>query len=234
MEITTIKPSLETLEIMRNFSAINPSIYIREGDVLETLSISNEIMGRAKITETFPMDIPIYEFIKFLNQLKLYSEPVIDVDGDNKRLIIRDSDPEKQMALTRWTFSDPSIIHRPKKKMPVPEADITFTLTKEQLETLLKASGILAFGTIMIEKENDDHISMKVIDMDAREGNQYKMIIPATFTGLLKTVELVFKVDTLKIQNRDYSIAISKKMYSHWHNPDVEYFIALDKRSKFV
>ena len=70
--------------------------------------------------------------------------------------------------------------------------------------------------------------------MDAKQGNHYKVVIPAEIDAGLKTIELIFKVDTLKIQNRAYSIAVSKKMYSHWHNEAVEYFIALDKRSKFV
>lgn len=230
--IVTIVPSSETLDIMKNFSVINPSIFIRSGDVIETLSISNEIMGRAQIAETFPVDIPIYEFTKFLNQLKLYSVPVIDVDGDNKCLYIRDDDPEKQAASTRWMFADPSIIHAPKKMMPVPDADIRFDLSQEHLDTIIKAAGILNFETIVVQKVDDDKISLKVVDMDAPNGNHYKLDLPAEINPALKKIDVIFKVDTLKIQSRPYSMAISKKMYSHWHNASVEYFIALDKRSK--
>lgn len=233
-EIVTITPSSETLEIMKNFAVINPSIYIRQGDVLDTLSISNEIMGKAQIAESFPCDIPIYEFTKFLNQLKLYSEPVIDVDASDECLTIRDNDPEKQAASTRWTFSDAGIIHYPKRKMPVPDTDLSFTITQEQLENILKACGILNFTTILCEREDENNLSLKVIDMEARKGNHYKIIVPAEIDAGMKTIEMIFKVETLIMQKRDYSVAISKKLYSHWHNPDVEYFIALDKRSKIA
>lgn len=233
-ENVTVPLSLETLDIMKNFATINPSIYIRGGDVLTTLAISNKIMGKAKVTETFPCDIPIYDLPKFLNQLKLYSEPVMDVNADEKFLTIRDDDPEKQEASTKWTFSDPATIHKPDKMLPVPEPDILFELSQHHLQSILKSSGILGFETLVLKRENDDHISISVVNMDKMNGTQYKITIPATFNGDFKTIEIVFKTELLKIQDRSFSIALSKKMYSHWHSEDVEYFIAIDKRSKFV
>lgn len=234
VSMQTIELSSGTLEIMKNFSTINPSIYIKKGSLIDTLSISNEILGVARVVEDFPDDIPIYDFVKFLNQLKLFSKPVIDVDMDNRYLYIRDANPEKQDATTRWIYSDPATIHRPKKLLKIPEAVVSFELPKIKLENILRAAQILGFENISIKPIDGKTISITVIDWEKQKGNQFKLVVPATIDPSISKFNFVFNINNLKILPNDYSIAISEKMYSHFFNTGVEYFIAIDKKSTLV
>jgi len=232
VEGTTIELCEETLEIMRNFSTINPSIFIRAGDIMDTLSISNQMMGRAQVPEIFPVDVPIYDFVKFLNQLKLYSQPVLVFDGDKPNCVfIKDIDPERNDASTKWVFSDPKTIHKPLKSLGIPKPDIRFDVPKDKLEVLVKAAQIFNFENIRVQRIADDAISITVIDLDDVEGTHYRFTLPAEIDTVMGDFNIVFKIDNLRILPFDYSIAISRKKYSHWFNQGVEYFITLDKRS---
>ena len=52
-----MKLSKGTLDILKNFSNINPSICFKEGQELSTLSIQRNIFSRAVVEEKFPKDL---------------------------------------------------------------------------------------------------------------------------------------------------------------------------------
>ena len=49
----TMKLSKRTLDILKNFSVINPSLYVENGNKLYTISNSMTVIAEAKIEETF-------------------------------------------------------------------------------------------------------------------------------------------------------------------------------------
>ena len=51
--MSTIALSKTTIEILKNFSTINTSIVIKEGNVLRTISNEENILATAKVEETF-------------------------------------------------------------------------------------------------------------------------------------------------------------------------------------
>ena len=46
-----------TLDILRNFSAINQNMLIKEGNTLKTISEARAVVATATIAESFPKDI---------------------------------------------------------------------------------------------------------------------------------------------------------------------------------
>ena len=54
-----MKLSKGTLDILKNFSNINPSITFKEGQELSTLSIQKNILSRAVVEETFPRNLSL-------------------------------------------------------------------------------------------------------------------------------------------------------------------------------
>ena len=69
-----VKLSKRTQNVLKNFANINKSIIIESGSTIRSLSINKNIFGSAKITETFPRDIPIYDLGIFLSLIHI-SEP---------------------------------------------------------------------------------------------------------------------------------------------------------------
>ena len=48
-----MKLTPNTITILKNFSSINPSIYIREGNTIRTIAVSGNIAAVAEIEEEF-------------------------------------------------------------------------------------------------------------------------------------------------------------------------------------
>lgn len=231
--MSTIELSPRTLEILKNYVQINPSLLIRKGNNIETVAISSEIMSISNIAEEFPTDIAIYDLGKFLNQLKLFSKPAITIDEQNRCMSIRDTDPERQDASCRWMFADPSVIRSPKRMLPAPTPDVHFMMPASKLEALIKAANILGFKHIQVSRNDDTSIKITVIDMDMVEGTHYRVVLPATFNEEFTDVVAYWSIENLKVIIQDYSIALSRKLYSHIYAQDIQYFIAIEKQSSF-
>ena len=82
-----MKLSKGTLDILKNFSNINPSINFKEGQELSTLSIQRNILSRAVVEEKFPKDFAIYDLGEFLSGLSLFDNPDFDFQNDNYVII---------------------------------------------------------------------------------------------------------------------------------------------------
>jgi len=60
-----MKLSKHTLNMLKNFSDINMSIEIKEGNILRTVSVQKNILAQAELEDTFPQDFAIYELNRF-------------------------------------------------------------------------------------------------------------------------------------------------------------------------
>ena len=70
----TMKLSEKTLNILKNFSSINQSILVKQGNQLRTISVAKNILAEAEIKEDFPRDFAIYDLNQFLNGLSLHQD----------------------------------------------------------------------------------------------------------------------------------------------------------------
>ena len=61
-----MKFSNETVNILKNFSMINPSIAFKKGNALATMSPQKSIMARAMLDDEFPSNGAIYDLSRFL------------------------------------------------------------------------------------------------------------------------------------------------------------------------
>ena len=62
-----MKISQKTLEILKNFSGINNSIFIKKGSRLAVKSFGNTIVGLTPIEDEFPVDFAVIDMSEFLN-----------------------------------------------------------------------------------------------------------------------------------------------------------------------
>ena len=64
--------SNETIQILKNFAMINPSIGFSPGNTLQTVAPSKTVMAKAKIKEEFPTTGAIYDLRRFLGVVSLF------------------------------------------------------------------------------------------------------------------------------------------------------------------
>ena len=132
-----MKLSKGTLDILKNFSNINPSITFKEGQELSTLSIQRNILSRAVVEEKFPKAFAIYDLGEFLSGLSLFDNPDFDFQNDNY-VIIKD-----RKCQSRYFFADPSTITTPpEQRAEIPSKDVCFIVAWSDLNNLIRAASI--------------------------------------------------------------------------------------------
>lgn len=69
-----MKISQKTMMILENFSTINPALLFQPGNVLRTMSTEGDILARAVVDETFPVECVIGDLSEWLGCFKLVSD----------------------------------------------------------------------------------------------------------------------------------------------------------------
>lgn len=221
-----MKLSAETLNILKNFSSINQSIFVREGNKLRTISVTQTILAEAIVDEEFPRDFAIYDLNQFLNGIGLHDSPELDFTND-RYVIIREG-----KRRVKYFFADSSIIvSPPNKNISLPSEDISFNLEHSQLDKLKKAAAVYQLNDLSIVGEAGV-IKLVVRDKNNDTSNEYSIIVGETSTEFIMN----FKVENLKIIPGSYDVVISEKLLSKFtaSNRSVVYWIAMEPDSKFV
>ena len=144
-----MKLSDNTISLLKNFSTINQSILFKQGNKLRTISVMKNILAEATITEELPQDFGIYDLGQFLNGMGLHQSPELDFTNDNHVVI-----KEGKMR-SKFFFADPNvIITPPEKPIELPSEDVTFELSTDQLDKLLKAASIYQLPDLSVVGEN--------------------------------------------------------------------------------
>jgi len=220
-----MKLSESTLSLLKNFSTINQSILFKQGSRLRTISVMKNILAEATITEEFPKDFGIYDLNQYLNGLGLHNSPELDFEADNYVVI------KEGRSRSKYFFADPSvIITPPEKSIDLPSEDVTFDLSTDQLDKLLKAAAIYQLPDLSVVG-GDGVVKVLVRDKKNDTSNDYSVIVGETES----TFSFNFKVENIKILPGTYSVVVSQKLLSRFtnKNQDLIYYIALEPDSTF-
>ena len=220
-----MKLSDKTLSVLKNFSTINQSILFKQGSKLRTISVMKNILAEATITEELPKDFGIYDLNQFLNGLSLHQSPELDFINDGHVVI-----KEGRMR-SKYFFADPNvIITPPDKAIDLPTEDVSFELSTEQLDKLLKAAAIYQLADLAVEG-GDGVVKLLVRDKKNDTSNSFSVTVGETD----KVFSFNFKVENIKILPGTYDVAVSSKLLSRFtsKNQDLTYYIALEPDSTF-
>ena len=220
-----MKLSDNTLSLLKNFSTINTSILFKKGNKLRTISVMKNILAEATISEELPQDFGIYDLGQFLNGMGLHQSPELDFQNDNHVVI-----KEGKMR-SKYFFADPNvIITPPDKPIELPSEDVTFELSTDQLDKLLKAAAVYQLPDISAVGENG---VVKLVVRDKKNDNSNVFSITVGETE--STFAFNFKVENIKILPGTYEVVVSQKLLSRFSskNHDLTYYIALEPDSTF-
>jgi len=219
-----MKLSNNTTNILKNFSQINQSILIKQGNKLKTISVMKNILAEAEIEEDFEADFAIYDLNQFLSGLSLYDSP--DLEFGDSYLTIRDG-----RRRAKYFFADPSVIvSPPEKEISLPSKDVCFTVATQQLDKLLKAAAIYQVPDLSAVGRNGK-IELVVRDKKNDTSHEFSEEVGETD----QEFSFNFKVENIKIIPGTYDVVISSKLLSEFtnKNTDLKYYIALEPDSTF-
>ena len=220
-----MKLSDKTLSVLKNFSTINQSLLFKQGNKLRTISVMKNILAEANITEELPKDFGIYDLNQFLNGLSLHQSPELDFVNDGHVVI-----KEGRMR-SKYFFADPNVIITPPDKViDLPTEDVSFELSTDQLDKLLKAAAIYQLADLAVEG-GDGVVKLLVRDKKNDTSNSFSVTVGETD----KVFSFNFKVENIKILPGTYDVSVSSKLLSRFtsKNQDLTYFIALEPDSTF-
>ena len=221
---TPMKLSSNTTNILKNFSQINQSILIKQGNKLKTISVMKNILAEAEIEEEFEKDFAIYDLNQFLSGLSLYDSP--DLDFGESYLTIRDG-----RRRAKYFFADPDVIvSPPEKEISLPTRDVCFTVATQQLDKLLKAAAIYQVPDLSAVGRNGK-VELVVRDKKNDTSHEFSEEVGETEDEFMFN----FKVENIKIIPGTYDVVISSKLLAEFtnKNTDLKYYIALEPDSTY-
>ena len=221
-----MKLSDKTINLLKNFSTINQSILFKQGSKLRTISVMKNILAEATVEEEFPKDFGIYDLPQFLNSVVvLYNNAEFDFANENHVVI-----KEGRMR-SKYFFADPSVIVTPPEKtLTLPSEDVTFDVSTEQLDKLLKAASLYQLSDLAVVG-GDGVVKLLVRDKKNDASNDFSIVVGETND----VFSFNFKVENIKILPGNYEVVVSSKLLSRFtsKNQDLIYYIALEPDSTF-
>ena len=218
-----MKLSENTINILKNYAVINPSLLVKPGNVLSTVSPVKSIFAKATVEENFPSQFAIYELSKFLGVISLFNEPELDF-GEKQMTIISGS------KSLNYTYADPSmIVTPPEKDINFPEPDIEFNITQEELQKVVRATGVLQLPDIAVI---GDGSTLKMSSTNSKNPTTDVFNIKVGETA--KTFNMIFKAENIiKLLSANYNVKISSRGLALFTADTIRYYVATEANSSF-
>jgi hypothetical protein len=223
-----MKLSEKTVDVLKNFSAINPSIIVKEGSVLATISNAKTIIARAKVPDNFNSRFSLHNLTQLIGQLSSIENAVIAFN--DKFLRIQGDSPSEYAEIV---YADEASIRVPPERyangeFKLPSIDATCSFTANQFKKIQQELGLLTLPEVAFVGDGSK-IYMRAIDSKNVTSNKYSIEVGTT----TKTFCSIFKAENLKIVSGDYKVDISSKGISHFIGADIEYWIAVETNSTY-
>lgn len=222
-----MKLSIDTLAILKNFSAINSGILFREGNMISTISPQKNILADALIQETFTNTFAIYDLNNFLSVLTLFKEGA-ELEFDDKNVYIKGLGGRSKI---KYRFADASmIVAAPEKRPNLSDIDVQFKLTEEDFQWILKTANVLSSPHIAIECDGED-VSITAFDSNDDSAHSNSLLLSGV-TGS-HPYKLIFKTENLKMMPGTYNVEISAKGISKFvgETNNLAYYVTLEMNS---
>ena len=220
--------SENTLNVLKNYSGINPNMMIRSGNTIKTISEARTVLSTAVVDANFPKDFGIYDLNEFMGVLSLVDTPRLKFEDEY--VVVNDSTGRSKV---KYFYSSEDTLTTPQKDITMPETNVKFVLTNDTLNRLKKAASTLGHSEISISGK-DGVLSLSVVDSQNMTSNAFSIDIDGEFDNDA-TFNFILSTNNLKILPGDYTVEISKKLISQFSHTslDVKYWIALEKTSTF-
>ena len=217
-----------TLNVLKNFSGINPNVLIKQGNTIKTISEARNVVATAVVEQEFPQDFGIYDLSEFIGVLRLVDVPRLKFAEEY--VTVGDSTGRSKV---KYFFSPEETLTTPQKDIIMPESEVKFTLTNDTLNKIKRAASALGHDEVSITGK-DSVISLSVVDSQNSTSNAFSIDIDGEYPEGVE-FNFVLNISNLKIITGDYDVHISSKRISTFKHKElnVQYWIALEKTSSY-
>ena len=221
-----------TMQVLKNFSAINSNIVFRTGNEISTISEPRNILSTASVDVNFPSEFGIYDLNEFLGVLSLVDEPQIKFE--EKFAVISDSVGRSKI---KYFFTETEMLTSPNSTMLTKAAamndfEVNFTLDQDTLNKIKRATSALGHTSVSITPSNGA-IALTVFDPENPTSNTFTIELAGKYES--ESFNFILNIQNLKILPGDYNVSLSSKLMSKFAHTEkkVSYWIALEKTSTY-
>jgi len=219
-----MKISQTTIDVLKNFSSISPTLNTDEPKCLRILSPSENIISVFDTEETFG-EFAIYDLPQFMGIISLFDLEKTDFLFDKKKECVK---IKSGKTMVKYNFTDSELIPNvdkilPSKKYKALDYFTAFVdFKKEDFTKIYKAAQIMRVINVNI-KVADKKGVVTVSDPSNPVTNDFKMMLPGDGEG-----EIDISVDYLLMLAGDYSLSIKNNMIMKLQHKDLQlmYFIS--------
>ena len=217
-----MKLSNETLTVLKNFSSINQGIQFKQGTKLTTVSAGKTVLAQANLKDVFPQDFCVYDLNQFLSVHSLHKDS--DLSFDDSNVIFKSG---RNSTKYRKTAKE-MIVTPPEKEITLPSIDVSFTLSEEDYNNIMKVASVLSSPHIAVESDGN---AVQLVAFDAQDNSAHTNSIQVG-EGNGKKYKIVFKTENIKMIPGSYAVEISFKGIGHFKNTkdDIQYWIAFEAK----
>lgn len=217
-----MKLSQQTINVIKNFATINPSIIFKPGNEIKTISPQKTVAAIATIPDTIPSKACVYDASRFLSICSLYQEP--DVQFEDKFCTISEG-----KRRTRYVFADESmVIAPPEKEIKFPSQDVVVDVQWSDLQSVIKAAGVLNLPEIAFVGE-DGSCYLRAVDSSNPTADSYGIELGDANDRF----QLIIKTENLKLMPLNYKVTLSSKGISKFEGENIRYYIAIESKSTY-
>ena len=213
----TMKLSKQTFAILTSMAGINSNIHVLPGNELVCVNAGKSIMFNAKVEENFPTEFAIWDLRQFLGTYSLFNDPTVDFGKTSLRI-------ESGRQSCEYNYADPRLVEgcRPPNKFNLPDIKVTFDLSQQEINDILRASSVLQLPDIMFTNDGD---KVKVIVFDkekANSTNKYEIVVTPSDMESSASFKIYLKSETLKVLPGDYEFNLCEKLAIRLKHKDID------------
>jgi hypothetical protein len=220
--------SNQTIEVLKNFAMINPSIAFQSGNVLQTVATNKTIMAKAELADSFPSAGAIYDLSRFLGVVSLFEKP--DFNFTESQVVVSGG-----RSSVNYTFADSSMITTPPKdkQITIDNPDVDINIPGDKIQAVLKAAAVLQLPEVSVMCDGLQ-VYLQALDSKNPSTDDYKEEL-----GLLNDnkFNFIFKTENFKMMQFDYNVKLTSRGIAQFTSTssDMEliYWVAVEANSTY-
>lgn len=225
-----MKLSANTLTILKNFAGINEGIFVKPGNVIETISKQKNILAKAELTDTFDSSFGIHDLNNFLGTLSLSRDANSEIEIEEKNIIIKGLNGRSSTKYRK--ASKETILVPPEKTISMDAAEIKFSLDAPDFEWISRIASALCSPNIAFVSDGE---AISIETFDAKDDASHVNSTKLDGVGQGAKYRMVFATENLRFVPGAYEVTIASKGIGHFKNTTVpvEYWVTTETGSKY-
>jgi hypothetical protein len=219
-----MKLTPRTIQILKNFTSLNSSIYIDPGNVIRTMTETKTVIAHATVPEMFPRSFGIYDLNQFLGVASLFTDP--DLEFDTQYLNIKGAD----RSSSRYYYSSKEMHVPVPQNIKMPEPLATFTLSEKVLKQILQATNVMNLPEVVIQCDGSE---LKVVSTNTKNNTSNSFLYD--IGNCNKRFKAIIKIDNLRLLSGTYEVKITDRGITEFALPggSLKYWIATEASSSY-